>query len=159
MMDGIIPNLAAFKYEIQQQTNTKQDMDVIITNLADFKLQTQTNTNTKQLMDGSVHYVWLWKNSINMKLNLFSISFKALKVLGFKVQNTLVILLLVRQNKVTNRTYSWIAKMCNYIYLKKVFISCVWHSLPAFVFVALWKQVHTLVQPPPELFECHYNYN
>ena len=46
----------AFKYEIQKQTNTKQNMDVIIPNLAafKFKIQTQENTNTKQLMDGSM---------------------------------------------------------------------------------------------------------
>ena len=27
------------------------------------------------------------------------------------------------------------------------------------MFSPLKTQVHTLVQPPPELFECHYNYN
>ena len=47
----IIPNFAAFKYEIQKQTNTKQNMGVNIPNLAAFKYEIQIQTNTKQNID------------------------------------------------------------------------------------------------------------
>ena len=109
-----MPNFAAFKYEIQKQTNTKQNMGVNIPSLAAFKYEKQIQTNTKQNIDVINNSTkpcllqiqitnkykcktidgWQYKCMAvkKAKSTLIYKSFKAFKVLGFKVQNTLVIL-------------------------------------------------------------------